>query len=46
LRAQYPAQNAHGAMHVRFHGADGLVQNLSDLRMTASFDKTQRSRGT
>ena len=42
LRAENAPQDAHGAMHVRFHRADRLMQNLGDFRMAAAFDEPQR----
>jgi hypothetical protein len=41
LRAEDSTQDAHGSMDVRFDRSDRLVENLGDLRVTATFDEPQ-----
>src|SRR5579884_1643042 len=45
LRSENAPQNPHRAVHVGFHGADRLIEDLRDLRMAASFDEAQRRGG-
>ncbi|MBV8584627.1 MAG: hypothetical protein JO241_11565, partial [Candidatus Eremiobacteraeota bacterium] len=39
LRPENTAENPHGAMHVRLHRTDWLMQNLGNLGMAAAFDE-------
>ena len=44
LRAENAAQDAHGAVNVRFDRSDRLIEDLGDLRVAAPFDESQGRR--